>query len=110
MSKQHIWRIKKEYFRKLMSGEKTLEIRVGYAHVKNVRAGDTIHFENYGRNEFDVVRVTTYRDFSEMLNSESVAEVLPNLTETQALKTLQEIYPTDKERLGVYVFGLRRKT
>ena len=30
MTKKHVWRVKKEYFRQLKSGEKSLEIRVGY--------------------------------------------------------------------------------
>ena len=54
MTKKHVWRVKKEYFRQLKSGEKSLEIRVGYSQIKKVRQGDTITFENYGPNEFAV--------------------------------------------------------
>ena len=63
MTKKHVWRVKKEYFRQLKSGEKSLEIRVGYSQIKKVRQGDTITFENYGPNEFDVKRVAVYDSF-----------------------------------------------
>lgn len=106
--KNHIWRIKKEYFRQLDCGDKGIEIRVGYAHIKKVHAGDTITFENYGPNSFDVVRIGVYRNFAEMLKAEGVERVLPGMTFDGALKTLRHIYGRDKEALGVYAFELCR--
>ena len=107
MAKKHVWRVKKEYFRQLKSGEKSLEIRVGYSQIKKVRQGDTITFENYGPNEFDVKRVAVYDSFKRMLEVEGVDHVLPGMTFNGALRTLQEIYSEDKESLGVYVFELK---
>lgn len=106
MSKRHIWRVKKEYFRQLKSGEKSLEIRIGYGHIKAVRAGDTISFENYGKNEFGVARVARYLSSEDLLASEPVSQILPGFTKERALKALREIYPKDKEKLGVYAFEL----
>lgn len=110
MTKKHVWRVKKEYFHQLKKGEKSLEIRVGYSQIKKVREGDTITFENYGKNEFDVKRVSVYDSFERMLQVEGVDRVLPGMTFKGALRTLQEIYPKDKESLGVYVFELKFKT
>ena len=110
MTKKHVWRVKKEYFRQLKSGEKSLEIRVGYSQIKKVRQGDTITFENYGPNEFDVKRVAVYDSFKRMLEVEGVDHVLPGMTFNGALRTLQKIYSKDKESLGVYVFELKFKT
>lgn len=110
MTKKHVWRVKKEYFRQLKSGEKSLEIRVGYSQIKKVLQGDTVTFENYGPNEFDVKRVAVYDSFKRMLEVEGVDRVLPGMTFNGALHTLQEIYPKDKESLGVYVFELKLKT
>ena len=50
-------------YRQLKSGEKSLEIRVGYSQIKKIRQGDTITFENYGPNEFAVKRVAVYDSF-----------------------------------------------
>ncbi len=107
---KHVWRIKKEYFRQLKSGNKTLEIRVGYSQIKKVKKGDIITFENYGPNEFDVLRVSVYDSFKRMLEIENTNNVLPGMTFDGALKTLRDIYPKDKEALGVYVFELKFKT
>lgn len=110
MTKKHVWRVKKEYFRQLKSGEKSLEIRVGYSQIKKVHQGDTITFENYGPNEFDVKRVAVYDSFERMLEVEGVEHVLPGMTFGGALRTLRSIYPKDRESLGVYVFELKIKT
>ncbi len=110
MAKKHVWRVKKEYFRQLKNGSKRLEIRVGYSQIKKVRQGDTITFENYGPNEFDVLRVSVYDSFERMLEAEGVENVLPGMTFGGALRTLRSIYPRDRESLGVYVFELRFKT
>lgn len=107
MAKKHVWRIKKEYFRQLKSGAKSLEIRVGYAQIKKVRQGDIITFENYGQNEFRVKRVTVYDSFKCMLEMEGVERVLPGMTFAGTLNMLQQIYPRSKELLGVYVFELQ---
>lgn len=110
MTKKHVWRIKKEYFHQLKNGDKSLEIRVGYPSIKKVQPGDTITFENYGANEFDVKRVAIYDSFRKMLEVEGAARVLPGMTPAGALKTLQSIYPKNKEALGVYVFELKFKS
>ena len=107
MARQHIWRIKKEYFRQLKSGEKKLEIRIGYPWVKNVQQGDTITFENYGPNKFDVKRVTVYDDFAKMLEAEGVERIFPGMAFEEGLRTIREIYPPNKESLGVYVLELK---
>lgn len=107
MTKKHVWRVKKEYFRQLKNGDKSLEIRVGYSQIKKVRQGDVITFENYGPNEFDVVRVSIYDSFERMLEVEGVQHVLPGMTKSGALRTLQGIYSKDREALGVYVFELK---
>lgn len=72
MAKKHVWRIKKEYFQQLKSGKKSLEVRVGYSQMRKVQKGDIITFENYGRNEFDVLQVKTYSSF-EVFHHKDVA-------------------------------------
>ena len=63
MAKQHVWRIKKDYFRQLKNGSKKIEVRVGYPAIKKVHDGDIITFENYGNNQFAVKRVAVYDSF-----------------------------------------------
>lgn len=110
MAEKFVWRIKKEYFRQLKSGRKRIEVRVGYPNIKKVKEGDVIIFENYGPYEFDVVRVSRYLDFGTMLKAENVADVLPGMTFGEAIAALREIYPRERELLGVYAFELQLKT
>lgn len=108
MAKGHILRIKKYYFNLIDKGIKPLEVRVGYSQIKKIKPGDTITFENYGPNCFDVLRVARYTDFAEMLDFEDSQLIIPGVTKYKALQMLQEIYPEDKEGLGVYVMELRK--
>lgn len=108
MQHNHSLRIKKVYYNQINNGAKKLEIRVGYSQIRKIKAGDTITFSNYSSQKFDVVRVTRYDNFAEMLDSENPQEVIPNVSKYKALSMLQKIYSEDKERLGVYVIELRK--
>ena len=103
---RHVWRIKKQAFRQLRSGAKTLEVRLGHPHVKKVKVGDSIVFENYD-GEFRVVRVAYYDTFLDALKTEDVYKIFPGMLLNEALRRLLEIYPTGSETLGVYVFELK---
>ena len=110
MAKNYNWRIKREYYNLINKGIKTLEVRVGYPDIKRVQEGDTITFRDYSNIKFEVVRVTQYRNFPDMLDSEDSAKAIPGVTKYKALDMYQEIYPDEKEALGVYVFELRKQT
>ena len=109
-TKNYNWRIKKEYYRLILDGTKTLEVRVGYPEIKRVHEGDTITFKDYSNTKFEVVRVTRYEDFPEMLDNEDSSKALPGVSKYKALDMYQRIYPENKEALGVYVFELRKQT
>lgn len=108
MSENHDWRIKREYFNLIDNGKKTLEVRVGYSTVKKVKEGDTITFYDYSSTKFEVLRVTRYEDFPDMLDNEDSTKAIPGVSKYKALEILQKIYPEDKEALGVYVFELQK--
>lgn len=110
MARNHNWRIKRNYYNLIYKGIKTLEVRVGYPDIKRVHKGDTITFNDYSNIKFEVVRVTRYMDFPEMLDSEDSTKAIPGVTKYKALEMYQEIYPETKEALGVYVFELRKQS
>ena len=102
----HQWRIKRKYFELLRSGEKQLEVRVGYGFVRKVREGDKIVFADYSPTQFLVRRITTYHSFQQMLLHEEASKIIPRQTTMEVLHALQGIYPPQKEKLGVYVLEL----
>lgn len=109
MAKNYNWRIKREYYNLINNGIKTLEIRVGYPDIKRVRKGDTITFKDYSNIKFEVIRVTRYEDFPDMLDNEDSTKAIPGVSKYKALDMYQEIYPDEKESLGVYVFELHKE-
>lgn len=110
MAKNYNWRIKRKYYNLIDKGFKTLEVRVGYPNIKNVQEGDTITFNDYSNIKFEVIRVTRYKNFPDMLNNEDFSKIFPDVSKYKALDMYQGIYPDDKESLGVYVFELRKRT
>lgn len=103
-------RIHDKYLKLIKSGVKTLEIRVGYDHIKEVRPGDTLRlFSGIERTPFEVnvAAVRKYRNFADLLDNEDVGQALPGLTADEALDQLRRIYPKRKEDLGVLVFELK---
>lgn len=110
MAKNYNWRIKREYYSLINKGVKTLEVRVGYSEIKKVQKGDTITFNDYSNIKFEVIRVTRYEDFPDMLDNEDSTKAIPGVTKYKALEMYQAIYSEEKEALGVYVFELRKQT
>lgn len=108
MQRNHSLRIKKKYYDFIDSGKKPLEVRVGYSQILKIKEGDTVTFPDYSNQAFDVVRVTRYEEFAEMLDMEDSQKIIPGVTKYKALEMLQEIYPEDKEKLGVFVIELRK--
>lgn len=108
MQRNHSLRIKKQYYHLIDTGKKTLEVRVGYPQILKIKKGDTVTFDDYSKQPFDVVRVTRYEDFPEMLDTEDSQKIIPGVSKYKALEMLQEIYPEDKEALGVYVIELSK--
>jgi len=103
-------RIKRPYFDAIMSGKKTLEVRVGYNSIKRLKAGELLQLET--GHTSGVVRIKSirvYDSFADMLSSESWREIVPQVgTEAEAFKLLRGIYPAGKERLGVHVIEIEK--
>ena len=103
-------RIKRPYYDAIMSGKKTLEVRVGYPQIKVLKAGELLQLET--SHTSGVVRIKTirvYRDFADMFGSEPWQQIVPQVkTEEDALKLLREIYPPHKESLGIYVLEIHK--
>ena len=109
MAKNYSWRIKRKYFNLINKGIKTLEVRVGYHDIKRVQKGDTITFNEYSNTKFEVIRITRYENFPDMLDNEDSSKAIPDVTKYKALEMYQEMYPEKKEALGVYVFELQKQ-
>lgn len=103
-------RIKRPYFDAIMSGEKTLEVRVGYNNIRRLKAGELLQLETSRTS--GVVRIKSiriYDSFADMLNIEQWQDIVPQVASKEAaLRLLRGIYTTQKEQLGVHVIEVER--
>ena len=94
-------RIKKEFLNFILSGEKSLEVRVLYPNLKSIKPGDLINMNNQAIIRVKDVR--KYPSFKKMLSKENPARILPGSCRKEVLRALKKIYPPAKENLGVLV-------
>ena len=103
----HEMGIYKRYFDLIASGRKTTEIRVNDSSRKNIKEGSLIRFRCQGDQVLTrVTRVARYADFDAMFDRESVASVNPLATREQQLANIRQIYPPEREALGVVAIGI----
>lgn len=102
----HTMRIKRPYYDAIMAGQKTLEVRVGYDNIKRYQAGEVLKLEtSEASGNIKIKAVRTYASFEDMLSNEGWQKIAPDAGDMEtALRTIREIYPPEKEALGVYVF------
>jgi len=93
-----LW-IKEEYLKWILTGKKTIEIRVGYSNIIRLQAGDRLLLND--RHLFEIQRVGRYGSFEDLLAHEDPAAIAPDLAPDALLEALHSIYPPEKEALGV---------
>ena len=103
----HEMGIYKRYFDLIAQGRKTTEIRVNDSSRKKIKEGSLIRFHCQGRDVLTrVTRVRRYGTFDEMFDHESVASVNPLATRAEQLASIRQIYPPEREALGVIAIGI----
>ena len=103
-------RLKRQFFIQMGEGLKLLEIRVAYANLKGIKAGDSVTFEcGHDRLIVKIKEVRRYNTFATMLEKEDPNLIVPGQTKQQVLNTCRAIYPPEKEALGVLVFEVELK-
>lgn len=103
-------RIKQRFFDLIKTGEKTLEVRVGYDSIKRIQAGERINMLTHTSSlNVRVNSIRKYESFQAMLKKEPFKSIAPDTSSSEELLTLlKNIYPPNKEKLGIIVFELVR--
>jgi ASC-1-like (ASCH) protein/GNAT superfamily N-acetyltransferase len=97
-------RLKKRYLDMMRAGKKTLEVRVGYESIKSIKPGEQIAFlSRDDRIVREVKSVRKYPNFKEMMETEDHTKIVPDMNKIEVERLLREIYPSNKEELGVVV-------
>ncbi len=104
-------RIKQRFFDLIKSGAKQLEVRVGYDSINRITIGESINLiSKTSTMNVRVKDIRKYTNFGLMLEKEPYSMIAPDVSsKTELLKLLRNIYPSDKEKLGVVVLELEVK-
>ena len=94
-----LW-IKDEYLQQILAGRKTIEVRVGYSNIRKLKVGDILLLNDDYR--FIIRRIGSYASFEELLRNEDLMHIAPDLDPEQLLPEMQNLYPPEKEALGVF--------
>ncbi len=99
--------IYKRYFDLIATGRKTTEVRVNDSSRRKIKPGSLIRFNCQGDSVLTrVTKVTRYASFEEMFDHEPVASVNPTATRDEQLANIRQIYPPEREALGVVAIGI----
>jgi ASC-1-like (ASCH) protein len=84
----------------ILDGRKTVEVRVAYANINRLEPGDTLLLND--RYPYRIIDIRRYSDFEALAAAEDPAAVAPEQADrTALLAACREIYPPEKEALGV---------
>ena len=98
MRTKTLW-IKDEYLALILSGRKTVEVRVGYRNITRLQVGDRLLLND--RYPFSIRRIGRYADFETLLVHEQAETIAPGIPSADLLGVLRDVYPREKEALGV---------
>lgn len=99
--------IYKRYFDLIATGRKTTEIRVNDSSRRKIKEGSLIRFRCQGDQVLTrVTGVNRYATFEEMFDHQDVASVNPLATRAEQLANIRQIYPPEREALGVVAIGI----
>lgn len=102
--------IRRPYFEHIAKGDKTIEVRVAYPNMRKIQPGQRIRFVSGDTECLTVVQnVATCSSFEELLQAEDPAAIAPDISSTtELLELIREIYPPEKEALGVLAIHIER--
>ncbi len=99
-----LW-LKDEYLQMILSGCKTVEVRVAYDNIKRLQPDDQLCLNE--QHPFVITRVGKYANFDDLLAHEDPDVIAPGLSREQLLTTLRQLYPRAKENLGVVALEIK---
>jgi len=74
-------------------------VRVGYSNIVCLQVGDILKLND--RYPYVIKRIGQYGSHEELLEHEDPARIAPGVSHETLLAALRDIYPSEKEALGV---------
>ena len=98
-----LW-IKKRFLEEILRGKKTVEVRVGYRNIQELKPGMKLLLNE--KHEIGIKDVRRYPTFSEMLEHEEAERIVSGMPKGEILRVLKSLYSPFKEKLGVFAIEL----
>lgn len=98
MREKLLW-VRPKYLEWVLSGRKTVEVRVGYPNILRLEVGDVLVMNELHR--YRIRRISAYADFEALLAAEEPTAIAPDLAAEEILPVLRCLYGAEKEALGV---------
>ena len=97
MRTKTLW-IRAECLPEILSGRKTVEVRVAYRNIARLQPGDRLLLND--RHTFVIRRIGRYASFEDLLADEDPTAIAPDQSRQDLLAALRQLYPPEKESLG----------
>ncbi|MEU3751482.1 ASCH domain-containing protein [Streptomyces olivoreticuli] len=106
---ERVINIRKPYLELIAEGRKTIEVRVGYPSMRKLTPGQMLRFTSGDTSvRTRVTKVNQYPSFEAMLDAEDNATIgSEGMTRDDLLCVCRNIYPPEKEALGVLAIHLQ---
>ena len=105
MRTKTLW-IRDEYLQEILTGRKDIEVRVGYSNIVRLQVGDVLRLND--RYPYVITRIGRYGSHEALLEVEEPQRIAPGMSHEELLAELREIYPPEKEALGVIALEICR--
>jgi len=98
---------KRKYLEYILKQKKTLEGRIGYDNIRNLKKGDIVYLN--GEYKAQIVGVRKFSMFREAVTQENYKRLIPDAKSPEdALRVYEMLYPLWKQRkYGVYIFEIK---
>lgn len=93
-----LW-VRDEYLQEILTGRKDIEVRVGYSNIVRLQVGDVLRLND--RYPYVITRIGQYGSHEALLEHEEPQRIAPSLSHEELLTALRDIYPPEKEALGI---------
>jgi putative hydrolase of the HAD superfamily len=102
-----LW-VREPYLSQILSGCKTIEVRVGYDNIRRLQPSNRLKLND--QHLVTIHRIGRYADFEELLAHEDPVAIAPDLPAGKLLDAIREIYPPEKEALGAIALEVTLRT
>lgn len=101
-----IWKINDVDFGQLVTGKKTVEVKIATSDAQNISEKSLVVF--YGHQEKFLItqKSKKFKNFEELLKVVDAGQIYPGKDDAEVLEELRKKFSSSREHFGAYAFSL----